>query len=95
MLPWIASGSVGRPRNQETKKSRNQELELPTVRGEPTRGFDTSPERVTATARFFQAGEAELEVVQAYTSGELVVLVAIERSMERSAGCPTRTGRCA
>src|SRR5215208_8355074 len=44
--------------------------------GEPERGFDTSPERLDALARFFRSGEAELEIVETYTAGELVVLVA-------------------
>jgi ketosteroid isomerase-like protein len=47
--------------------------------GAPTRGFDTSPERLEALERYFRNGEAELEVVQTYTSGDLVVLVVIER----------------
>jgi ketosteroid isomerase-like protein len=47
--------------------------------GEPTHGFDASPERLEATARFFQSGEADLELVQSYTSGDIVVLAAIER----------------
>jgi ketosteroid isomerase-like protein len=47
--------------------------------GEPERGFDTSPERLDALERFFRGGDAELEVVQTYASGDLVVLVAIER----------------
>jgi len=46
--------------------------------GETQRGFDTSLERLDALECFFQAGEAELEVVQTYTSGNLVVLVVIE-----------------
>jgi hypothetical protein len=32
--------------------------------GEPTRGFDTSPERLEALERYFRNGEAEPEVVQ-------------------------------
>ncbi len=47
--------------------------------GEPQRGFDTSPERLDALERFFRNGDAELEVVETYTSGDLVVLVVIER----------------
>ena len=41
--------------------------------GEPTRGFDASSESLEALERFFQGGEAELEVVESYTSGDLVV----------------------
>jgi ketosteroid isomerase-like protein len=47
--------------------------------GEPRRGFDASDQALDALARYFQGGEAELEVFQSYASGDLVVLVAIER----------------
>jgi ketosteroid isomerase-like protein len=47
--------------------------------GEPTRGFDASSERLEAMERYFQAGEADLELVQSYASGDMVVLVVIER----------------
>ena len=63
--------------------------------GEPMRGVDASDEALNALERFFQGGEAELDVVQTHASGDLVVLVAIERHMAGSAGCPIRTGRCA
>jgi len=56
--------------------------------GEPQRGFDTSPERLDALERFFGNGEAELEVVETYTSGDLVVLVAIERQHGEVGGLP-------
>jgi hypothetical protein len=35
--------------------------------GEPTRGFDASSESLEALERFFQGGEAELELVESYT----------------------------
>jgi ketosteroid isomerase-like protein len=47
--------------------------------GAPTRGFDVSSERLAELARFFRAGTSELEVVQSYASGDMVVLVVIER----------------
>ncbi len=56
--------------------------------GEPTRGVETSPERLEALERFFQGGEAELEVVESYTSGDLVVLVVIERQHGKVGGLP-------
>lgn len=56
--------------------------------GEVTHGFDASPANVEATERFFQGGEAVLDVVHAYTSGDLVVLVAIERQHGRVGGLP-------
>jgi ketosteroid isomerase-like protein len=56
--------------------------------GEVTRGFDISPERLEALARYFRNGEAELELVQTYTSGDLVVLVLIERQHGEVGGLP-------
>jgi hypothetical protein len=56
--------------------------------GGPERGFDTSPERLEELERFFGGGEAELEIVQTYTSGDLVVLVAIERQHGEVGGLP-------
>ena len=56
--------------------------------GEPTRGFDTSSESLEAMERFFQGGEAELEVVESYTSGDLVVSVVIERHHGQVGGLP-------
>jgi ketosteroid isomerase-like protein len=56
--------------------------------GEPTRGFEPSSERLEALERFFQGGEAELEPVQSYTSGDLVVLVVIERQHGQVGGLP-------
>jgi ketosteroid isomerase-like protein len=52
---------------------------MPPFGGEPARGFDASDERIEAMQRFFRAGEAELEVVESYASGKLVVLAVIER----------------
>lgn len=56
--------------------------------GEPERGFEASSERIEAMERYFQAGEAELELVQSYASGDLVVLVAIERQHGVVGGLP-------
>ena len=47
--------------------------------GEPVRGFDDSDESVEALAQFFRGGEATLEVVASYASGDLAVLAVIER----------------
>jgi ketosteroid isomerase-like protein len=47
--------------------------------GPPTRGFNARPENVAALARFFKGGESTLEVAESYASGDLVVLVLIER----------------
>lgn len=56
--------------------------------GPPTRGFDGRPESVAALSRFFKSGEATLEVAQAYASGDLVVLVLIERQHGEVGGLP-------
>jgi ketosteroid isomerase-like protein len=47
--------------------------------GAPVRGFDESDDALDALARFFRAGESSVEVVETYTSGDLAVLVVIER----------------
>jgi ketosteroid isomerase-like protein len=47
--------------------------------GDPVRGFDDSDEALDALARFFRGGEASVEIVETYTSGDLAVLVVIER----------------
>ena len=51
-------------------------------------GFDTSPERLAALKDFFRSGEAEVEVVQTYASGDLVVLVLVERQQGKVGGLP-------
>jgi len=56
--------------------------------GPPRRGFDGSSEGVAALARFFKSGEVELEVVQILASGDLAVLVVIERQHAEVAGLP-------
>jgi ketosteroid isomerase-like protein len=56
--------------------------------GEPARGFDDSEEAVDAIARFFRNGEARLEVVETYASGDLAVLVVIERQHGEVGGLP-------
>ena len=47
--------------------------------GDPVRGFDDSDGALDALAQFFRGGEAKVEVVETYTSGDLAVLVVIER----------------
>ena len=47
--------------------------------GDTVRGFDDSEEAIEELSRFFQGGEATVEVVESYASGDLVVLVVIER----------------
>jgi ketosteroid isomerase-like protein len=61
---------------------------MPPSGGEPRRGFDASDQALEALARYFQGGEAELEVFQSYAPGDLVVLVAIERQHGEVGGLP-------
>ena len=56
--------------------------------GEPTRGRDDSDEAIEITSRYFQAGDADLEVVQTYASCDLVVMAAIERQHGEVGGLP-------
>ena len=51
--------------------------------GDVRTSFDSSDEAVEWTARTFRGGQAELEVFQTYRSGDLVVLVAVERQSRR------------
>ena len=56
--------------------------------GETRRGFDGSDEALEAMARYFQGGEAVVDLVQSYVSGDLVVLVMIERQHGKVGGLP-------
>jgi ketosteroid isomerase-like protein len=56
--------------------------------GPPARGFDRRPEHLSALAGFFKGGESTLEVAQSYASGDLVVLVVIERQHGEVGGLP-------
>ena len=47
--------------------------------GDPVRGFDDSERALAGLAEFFRGGEGTVEVVETYTSGDLAVLVVIER----------------
>ena len=47
--------------------------------GPASHGFDASPQRLAEMSRYFRGGKTELEVAQTYSSGDLVVLVMIER----------------
>ena len=48
--------------------------------GPARRGFDESPESRRAMAQMFQSGSAKLELIETYASGDLVVLVTLERN---------------
>ena len=54
---------------------------LPPNGGDARFGFDGSDDAVEWTARTFRGGQAELEVFKTYRSGDLAVLVAVERQV--------------
>jgi ketosteroid isomerase-like protein len=61
---------------------------LPPNGGDARFGFDDSDEAVEWTARTFRGGQAELEVFKTYRSGDLAVLVAVERHVGAFADLP-------
>ena len=60
---------------------------MPPYGGEPRRGFNAE-EALEATPKMFRGGEADLELVQSYASGDMAVLVAIERQHGEVGGMP-------
>lgn len=56
--------------------------------GPPVRGFDASPGRLAELAGFFRCGTFEQGLVQTYVSGDLAVLVTIERQRGEVGGMP-------
>jgi ketosteroid isomerase-like protein len=56
--------------------------------GPARRGFDDSPESRRAMAQMFQSGSAKLELIETYASGDLVVLVTLERNRGVVGGLP-------
>ena len=56
--------------------------------GTPTRGFDDTQERRAGMAKFFKNGTLNQEVVSTWQSGDLAVLVTIERAHGEFGGVP-------
>ena len=56
--------------------------------GPARRGFDDSPESRRAMAQMFQSGSAKLDLIETYVSGDLVVLVTLERNHGVVGGLP-------
>ena len=56
--------------------------------GRASRGFDKSPERLAQLASYFRNGDAKLELVQSYMSGDLAVLAVIEHQHGEVGGLP-------
>ena len=63
---------------------------LPPNGGDARSGFDGSDEAVEWTARTFRGGQAELEVFKTYRSGDLAVLVAVERQVGAVGDLPSQ-----
>ena len=55
--------------------------------GEPRRGFDVE-QALESTPKMFRGGEANLELVESYASGDIAVLVVIERQHGEVGGLP-------
>jgi ketosteroid isomerase-like protein len=56
--------------------------------GPASHGFDASPPRLAEMSRYFRKGKTQLEVAQTVSSGELAVLVMIERQTGEVGGLP-------
>jgi ketosteroid isomerase-like protein len=69
-----------------TRRARGYALMAP-LGGAPARDEDRT-ESVKASASYFKAGEAKLELVQAHAWGDTVVLVMIERQHGQVGGLP-------
>ncbi len=61
---------------------------IPPFGGAPRHGFDASEDAVEQLSRFFTGGEAQVDVVQSYVSGDFVVLVLVERQHGKVGGLP-------
>ncbi len=58
--------------------------------GDTSRESGANEERIAALEEMFQGGECELDVVQTYASGNLAVLVVVERQRGDVGGFPTQ-----
>jgi len=56
--------------------------------GPASHGFDASPERLDAMSRYFRNGRTSLDLVHGFASGELAVLVMMERQTAEVGGLP-------
>ena len=61
---------------------------IPPFGGAPRHGFDASDDAVEQLSRFFAGGEAQVDVVQSYASGDFVMLALIERQHGKVGGLP-------
>src|SRR5262245_39391200 len=61
---------------------------MPPSGGETRHGFVYNEQRAAEVASYFHSGEATLDVQQTYVSGDLAVLVAVERQHGEVGGLP-------
>jgi ketosteroid isomerase-like protein len=61
---------------------------IPPFGGTPRHGFDATEQAVEQLSRFFADGEAHVDVVESYASGDFVVLVLVERQHGQVGGLP-------
>lgn len=61
---------------------------MPPYGGETRHGFEYNEDTAASTRTFFASGEARLDVEQTYVSGNLAVLVAVERQHGEVGGLP-------
>ncbi len=61
---------------------------MPPYGGETRHGFTLTEEGAAETSRYFASGEASLDVEASYVSGDLAVLVAVERQHGEVGGLP-------
>jgi ketosteroid isomerase-like protein len=80
LMAEAASAFIGgnMPRYYALMKHTDDFTLMPPTGGDTVHGSDSSEETVAEMQRFFKRGEATLEVVQTYASGDLAVLVAVE-----------------
>jgi ketosteroid isomerase-like protein len=61
---------------------------MPPYGGETRRGFEYTEAAAAMTRDYFAAGESRLDVEETYVSGDLAVLVAVERQHGEVGGLP-------
>ena len=61
---------------------------MPPFGGDTVRGFDSSPEAIARQRDFFDGGDVTVELEQSYVSGNLAVLVVVERQHGLVGGLP-------
>ncbi|MFI0847508.1 YybH family protein [Mesorhizobium sp. IMUNJ 23232] len=56
--------------------------------GPTSHGFDDSPKHLAELAAYFRNGGGKLEVIQSYVTGDMIVLVMVERQHGKVGGLP-------